>query len=368
METQYSNTFPEKLVGRNTSFELLRIISMFFITICHFATHGDFSFDTQCISIPRIWWYFIEMGGTFGVDVFVLISGYFLILDEADIPNFKRLLKIWGQLVFYAIGIYAILCFLGFYEFSLLHLIKLFFPITTDHWWFASTYFILYMIHPYINMFLNCISKRVFQNFILLTLFIWCFLPTITSVKYQSNNLIWFIILYSVAAYIRLYGLNSHYNAHNYFWGWILFSLLRFGSSIIIITIGTRISSIANYSLAFYGRQSMLTFMSALCFFMFFKNIRISQSKIINTIASASFGVYLIQEHNSLRPILWLTIIQNNKFQESSFLIIYSIISALSVYVICSIIDLIRHATVERIYMTFINNHYIKLKRILGTS
>ena len=66
-------------VARDSSFELLRIISMFFIAICHFATHGGFDFGAQTLTLPRFWWYFIEMGGNFGVDVFVLISGYFLL-------------------------------------------------------------------------------------------------------------------------------------------------------------------------------------------------------------------------------------------------------------------------------------------------
>lgn len=61
---------------RNSSIELLRIIVMLMIVGCHFATHGGFSFDKQAITIPRLWWNVIEMGGNFGADVFVLISGY----------------------------------------------------------------------------------------------------------------------------------------------------------------------------------------------------------------------------------------------------------------------------------------------------
>ncbi len=79
---------------RNSSIELLRIITMFMIVSCHFATHGGFSFNPQTLSIPRFWWNVLEMGGNFGVDVFVLISGYFLINSKG--VNFKRILKFWG--------------------------------------------------------------------------------------------------------------------------------------------------------------------------------------------------------------------------------------------------------------------------------
>lgn len=65
---------------RNTALELCRILVMLMIVACHFATHGGFSYRNG-LTIPRIWWDFLEMGGNFGVDVFVLISGYFLIKD-----------------------------------------------------------------------------------------------------------------------------------------------------------------------------------------------------------------------------------------------------------------------------------------------
>lgn len=68
----------QQLKIRNSSIELLRILAMIMIVSCHFATHGGFSFDVKIVSIPRLWWSFIEMGGNLGVDIFVLISGYML--------------------------------------------------------------------------------------------------------------------------------------------------------------------------------------------------------------------------------------------------------------------------------------------------
>lgn len=81
---------------RNSAFELLRIIAMMAIVICHFATHGGFDFDTTTVTVPKLWWYFMEMGGNFGVNIFVLISGYFLIVSKNRVFNFKRVLKFWG--------------------------------------------------------------------------------------------------------------------------------------------------------------------------------------------------------------------------------------------------------------------------------
>ena len=137
---------------------------MFMIVSCHFATSGSFSFDAQTLTIPRFWWNIIEMGGNFGVDVFVLISGYFLINDKAGIFNIKRILKFWGQVFFYSIAIYCIFGIAGVSEFGIASLVETLFPITFGSWWFASTYFVLYLIHPFINILLRNLDKATFSG------------------------------------------------------------------------------------------------------------------------------------------------------------------------------------------------------------
>ena len=152
MKTYYSDTTVSAKTERESSFELLRIIAMYAILISHFATHGKFNYDTTVISIPRLWWYFIEMGGKFGVNIFVMISGYFLIIDKSGLLNLKRILKFWGQVFFYSTAIYLVFTLSGIVEFSVGSFIKSFFPITCDTWGFASTYFVLYLIHPFLQL------------------------------------------------------------------------------------------------------------------------------------------------------------------------------------------------------------------------
>ena len=189
---------------RNSSIELLRIAAMFCIVSCHFATHGKFEFDTNTVTVPILWWYFLEMGGNFGVNVFVLVSGYFLITARGELFNLRRILKFWGQVFFYSVSIYLMFRLLGIGELTSKPVTDILFPITFRQWWFASTYFVLYLLHPFINRLLRNLSKEEFQRFLVLLMIIWCMIPTISRVSFQSNNLLWFVTLYCVAAYIRL--------------------------------------------------------------------------------------------------------------------------------------------------------------------
>ena len=342
---------------RNSAFELLRIIAMMAIVICHFATHGGFDFDTTTVTVPKLWWYFMEMGGNFGVNIFVLISGYFLIVSKNRVFNFKRVLKFWGQVFFYSVSIYLVFCIVGICDFSLAEVIKTVFPITFEQWWFASTYFVLYLLHPFLNMFLSKLNKKTFQSLLTILIIIWCIIPTVTLSNFQSNSLLWFMTLYCVAAYIRLHGMNSHLTQKHYIYLWILFSALRYMSSVILIVIGTKIPYVVRGALAFYSQQSILTFLSALSLFMVFKDIKMGYHKWINLVASGTFGVYLIHDSNIIRPFLWHELFRNAQYQKTILLIPYSILVIVVVYSVCTVIDLGRQKLFEKPFMVLVNKY-----------
>lgn len=346
---------------RNSSMELLRILSMIMIVSCHFATHGGFSFDMKILSIPRLWWNFIEMGGNLGVNIFVLISGYFLISSNTKHFNLPRILKFWGQVFVYSVVIYFIFCFIGVQDFGIVSCIKAVFPITFDSWWFASTYFVLYLIHPFINMLLQNLNKKTYQILIVTQLLLWCIVPTFTTSYNQSNSLVWFITLYSIAGYIKLFGLNPRFTTKSYIGFFISFSVLRYLSCIVLMTLGTKIPLAADHSLFFYNQQSILTFLSALSLFMIFEKSDIGHIKWINIIASATFGVYLIHDNSIIRNLLWHDIFKNAQYQDSIILIPYSIIVVAIVYVICTLIDLLRQLIIERPFMLLVNSYGKKI-------
>ena len=76
---------------RLSNFELLRIIAMILIILHHYAYHGNL------ISIPndnfnKYVAVFIIVGGKVGVNVFVLITGYFLINSKFKIKKVIQLI------------------------------------------------------------------------------------------------------------------------------------------------------------------------------------------------------------------------------------------------------------------------------------
>ena len=240
---------------RNSSIELLRIISMVMIMFHHFAIHGNFDFATASVSVSRMWLNLILMGGKISVDLFVLISGYFLISDTKAL-NLKRIFKLWGQVFFYSVVIYVITCAFGISQFSLTDLVKCIFPITFSQWRFASTYFVLYFLHPFINKFLCSVSKKVYQSLLVLLIIFWSVIPTLTATQFESNSLLWFMLLYAIAGYIKLYGLNPKIKNIHYVIIFALMSIFTYLSSIAITVAGTKFNSLTSHFTDFYNREN----------------------------------------------------------------------------------------------------------------
>lgn len=342
---------------RNSAMELLRIISMIMIVFHHFAVHGGFEFGAT-LSVTHFWYNLIVMGGKIGVNIFVLISGYYLIdSDKKIFDNINKIIKFVGQVWFYSVGIFLVGILTGIADLNIKDIIKTFFPITFSRWWFASTYFVLYLIHPYLNKLLHSIDKSLYQKLLLLLVVCWSIIPTFTSSSFQSNSLLWFITLYAIAGYIKLYGLNKKFSTKHYSLMFLALLILTYSSSIVLTVLGNKWNFFTSYITYFYGQEKLTVLLISLCLFMCFSTLKMNYHKSINTLASATFGVYLIHDNKIIRKLLWIDWFKNAQYQESLFLIPYSIIVVVIVYAICSLVDLLRLNIVEKPFMKIVKRY-----------
>lgn len=346
---------------RNSSIELLRIIAMVMIVFHHFAVHGRFEWDASTISTTRLWYNFIFMGGKIGVNIFVLISGYYLISNTKKLFNVEKTAKFIGQVFFYSIVMFIISGLVYPKNIGIVSFIKACFPITFSQWWFASAYFVLYLLHPFLNKLLHSIDKSLYQKLILFLVICWSIIPTFTTSSYESNSLLWFVTLYTIAGYIKLYGLNSKFALKHYCIFGIICILLTYASSIVFTILGTRWEIFSTHATYFYSEEKITTLLISICLFKIFEMLSINYNKWINLVASATFGVYLIHDSIFMRKFLWKELFVNAQYQNDLMLIPYSIMVVIIVYTACTIIDIARQYTIERAYMAFIKRHKNKL-------
>ncbi len=336
---------------------------MIMIVGYHFAHHGGFVFESGEITVPRLWLSFLDMGGEFAVDVFVLISGYFLIENKDRLFDVRKCAKLWGQVFFYSVLFFIIGVLTGFIDFSKLGMIGSLLPVSTNKWWFASFYFVLFLLHPFLNKLLYALKKRQYQRLLILLLVIWCIIPTLTNSKFSSNPLWEFVLLYMIAGYIRLYGIHPKFSAKHYALIWLLLTILTFASAVLIMLLGRWNPVFNSYTTLFYGTMKLPTLFRAIAFFMIFKCLKPSHAAFVNVISLATFGVYLLHDSDYMRFMLWNRIFQNASYRDTVFIIPYSIGVIALVYIACTVVEFIRIYSVELLYMKMIDGSLSGIKK-----
>ena len=91
----------ERKIKRNPNIELLRIISMMMVLVLHCLSWGGALDYRSGIQLYVYWW--LEALAIVAVDIFVLISGYFLVESKFKVKNvFKIAISgVWIYSVFF---------------------------------------------------------------------------------------------------------------------------------------------------------------------------------------------------------------------------------------------------------------------------
>ena len=200
----------------------------------------------------------------------------------------------------------------------------------------------LYLLHPYLNVMLRNLSKADYGKMLLLLGFCWSVMPTFANAYLASSGLLWFIYLYCISGYIRIYG--DNFGSKKYIWLSVLLIMVNFLLVVIFDVIGikTGIKMFVEHPLHWYNMQMLPTLIIPICMLIGCKHLNMKYSKIINTIASATLGVYIIHADRFISKCLWKDIFNTVEFQDSAYLVLYSIAVTIAVYISCTLIELTR--------------------------
>lgn len=325
---------------RKSNFELLRIIAMVMIIAHHVAVHGQCVFDIKTIAVNDLWLQFLKLWGKVGVNIFVLISGYFLVRSKKI--NIVKTVKLWMKIAFYSVGIYIALVVCTSIKFGKMNFLKSIMPIVFDQWWFASTYMVLYLLHPLLNRIICNIDKKRYEKLLIIMTLCWCIIPTFTSKLLQANELVWFVYLYFLAGYIRIWADHIRWKAKKCIFGALFIALFTYLVTVGFYFAGLKYIYFRYYATSFYTMFHLPIVLISVLLFLGFKNLEINDSKYINAIASATFGVYLIHDNVHLRPVIWVKVFRLYKHFWKKWFILYTIGAILVVFIVCTVIELIR--------------------------
>ncbi|MBR3949129.1 MAG: acyltransferase [Oscillospiraceae bacterium] len=337
---------------RSSNIELLRILAMGMIIGHHFAVHSNLAFPGG-VSAGRIFVYWLDLGGKVGVDIFVLISGYFLIKSREF--RVGKLLKLWGQVAFYSLGLKLLGGLLGFGHPELVGILQALLPVSFTQWWFATTYFVLFLLSPYINVGLNALTKAQYRRLLAVMAVIWCLYPTLLRQNVEGGNLIWFVFLYALAGYLRLFSQDFRWKAGTLFAasGLLLGADLAWAALCAFLD-GVR-PGVGELATGFFGMDQLPVVAAAVCLLLGFRKLEVPYSPWINRLGGACFGVYLIHDSPVIRYWLWNELLPGQDWVASPWLIPGALAVIAGVFLICAGVDLLRMATAEKLWMKLVD-------------
>ena len=349
---------------RQSNFELLRIFAMLMIVAHHLSVHGKLGFAADTVTFNRLWMQFLRSGGKLGVDIFVLISGWFMIAERK--LRVGKIVRLWVQILTYSVILFAVFTATGVESFTWKELRNRCLPVIYEHWWFVSVYFVMFLIAPFFNRLLHALSKRQYAAFLILFGVLWCLIPTVSLQDVQSNNLFWFLYVYALAGYLRLHCDLSKRTCGFYFLLAGLSVLCLFGSAVVLDVLGIRYTFFRSHTNYFFGTKMLPTIAAAVFIFLGFSRIDIGSVRWINVLSSTMFGVYLLHDDAFVRPFLWRKLLHCASYASSRYLFLYSLLWIAGVFCCSVAVELFRIYVIEKRYLPLIDRFAGAVEKVAG--
>ncbi len=365
-ETRHIETEPV-VKNRDTNLELYRIIVMLLIVAHHYVVNSGLTLPEGAIFSDPLSWrslFLLLFGawGKIGINCFVLITGYFMCQSQI---NSKKFFKMVFEVEFYKIFIYLIFLISGYQTFSLTGLVKAIIPITSVETNFMGCFLLFYLCIPFLNILIRHLNEKQHLLLVGLSALIYVVYGTLRVVT--MNYVSWFIVLYFIASYLRMYPKRIFENTK--LWGWLTGGtvLISAVSVVACVWLGTKIGRNIAYGFV-SDSNTFLAVVTAVCSFMWFKNLKIPYKPFINTVATSTLGVFLIHANSSaMRHWLWGDVLHNTAAYDSPWLIVHAVGSVVAVFAVCTVLDMMRIRFLEKRFLRFWDKVWAKLSLWFST-
>ena len=311
--------------NRQSNYELLRLIAMFFIVLYHFLRW--FVRDNPSFSVMKSFWLPLHVG----VICFILISGYFMIK-----PSSKGFIKLVLMVFVYSLPSIIV----GIKDAGNWHdLLHSFMFVSRTNYWFVRTYLGLYLFSPLINAFLNHSSIKAKWYMLIVSGIISIYLGNISGYNLYSDgkNLVNFLFLYQLGHMLSYYSKK-----------WKEVKIWKVVSAYVLLNVLLVVGYYCSFETSFgdilwrfsFPYNSLLLIVNAVLLFMLVGRMSF-KSMLVNRLSAGVFAIYLI--HCCIPMVMdFQTEIVSGIFSFSSNYLMFVgllVILALVVMLLCLIIN-----------------------------
>lgn len=328
---------------RQSNIELLRLLAMVGVILLHYnnKTIGGGLAFVPAGSVNEYVLLVLESAAICGVNLFIMISGYFL--SQTNHRSVGKMLSLVLQVCLFSCAWYLIRVALGQLSFSVTSLAYSFLPAN----WFIILYAVLYLISPLINRaFANLKSIKVLLGL----LFLFSIWPTILDVFYKVSG----TDLTGSLSTLGTFGTGRGYTIVNFLLCYVIgaafhwFRTEKLAAWKLIVLYFANLAVITLWSVrspdTAWEYCNPLVILEAAVTFALFLRIDLGCRKWINTLARAALTVYLI--HQYFLPYLKIEeYVQKNVF----VMLLQIVVSVLIIVAVSFLVDLIYRLILGRL-------------------
>lgn len=345
--------------SRMVNLELLRCIAMMMVVVLHFLGKGNLLGDLANPSMTAtgtVAW-LLESFAIVAVNVYMLISGYFLCESSFKI---SRLLQLLLQVWMYSVGIGLLSVALGVVpatELTTYYYVQLLFPVSMGHYWFMTAYVFLYLLLPFIGMASKRMTREQMRVALICLFFCFCILKSVLPIRLDMDqkgyDCLWYLCVFLAAAYVRKFGVKLFEKKWLTALIYPVAACLIFLGTMALHTVYVRTGSLGLLIGVCQEYNHVLPFIAAVGLFAAFLQLRISEDhiigKIICKVAPCTLGVYLLHENLGLR-YAWQPLLGSEKVNSVGGLILSVCIAVFVVFFAGILLEAARKALLRQIY------------------
>lgn len=286
----------------------------------------------------------IGMWGKTGINCFLLITGYFMCTSSITLRKFIKLM-LW--IYIYKIAIFAIFLFAGYETITPARIIKLLSPVWGFNVNFTSCFIGFWLTIPFWNILIKNMTKRQHEILLFLLFGGYTILGSVPNFNVTMNYVTWFGVIYLIASYIRLYPHPTMGDKKI----WFVATLISIALALLSVVFISYLVDPKKVTFFVSDSNKFFAVLVAISSFLWFKNMNVSYSKLINTIGASTFGVLLIHANSdAMRQWLWKdTVDCVGHYNLSPMqLVFYILSSVVIIFFVCTIIDNIRIRLLEK--------------------
>ncbi len=344
-------------VKRSSNFELLRILAMLMIVACHAVQHsrtGNFSLMIEPFSVNVAANYLLGSYGQLGVILFVIVSSWFLCSAKSIHP--EKVVRLYLQTMLCSVAVFVFVKLGGFEPVGFKELVKTFLTPIYGGYWFIRTYLFFYLLVPFLQDYVRKADEKLQVRLLAIMTILLPVFRFFFFVESEFGNVGDFIYVFIAVAYLK----KKEGNYLEKYCRIIFAALLAlmwsalFAANILCHRLEFSKNLTRNVILHIYSSRHIFIMLLAMSLFYIFKNhVKIGYSRIINTVANTTFGVYIFHENlllhsygeNGLSETAllfeqWLHV--GVHFETDKLYPLYLILCVFAVFTVCGLIEFLR--------------------------